>query len=344
MIETMKTLCALSGVTGDEAAVRDHIIDRVKAHTGDVTVDVMGNVIVNKKGAVKPAQKIVLCAHMDEVGVIITGITDDGYLKFAMAGGIDARVVAGKLVKIGKRGITGIIGCKTMHLVKAKDRDKPVETDDLYIDIFAGNRAEAEEQVSLGDTGAFDEEIKEFGDGYIKAKAIDDRFGCAVLLDLIESDLPVDCTFVFTVQEEVGLRGAYTAAYKTEPDIAIIVEGTTAADLPSVSGTKKVCRPGAGAVLPFMDGGSIYDKEIREKLTYIADENGIPWQTKTYIAGGTDGAAFQRSRSGVKTAGIAAPIRNLHSPSCVGKISDMEAVQKLVRLFLENISRTGTEG
>jgi endoglucanase len=143
--------------------------------------------------------------------------------------------------------------------------------------------------------------------------------------------------FAFTVQEEVGMRGAYTAAYRTKPDIALIVEGTTAADLPSVTGTKKVCKVGGGVVLPFMDGGAIYNKEIHGILTGLADKNNISWQTKTYIAGATDAAAFQTSRTGIKTAGIAAPIRNLHSPACVGKSSDMEAVYKLVRLFLESL-------
>jgi len=338
MINTLKTLCALSGIPGDEAEVRDHIIERIKAHTDDITVDVMGNVIAFKKGTKTPEQKLVLCAHMDEVGVIITGITDDGYLRFSSAGGFDNRVIVGKPVKIGKRRIEGIIGCKTIHLVKAKDSEKTLDIEELYIDILAKDKAEAEALVSLGDSGVFDEDIREFGDGSIKAKAIDDRFGCAILLELIGSDLPVDCSFVFSVQEEVGLRGAFTAAYKTEPDIALIVEGTTAADLPSVSGTKKVCKLGSGVVLPFMDGGSIYNKEVREILTNLADENNIPWQTKTYIAGGTDGAAFQRSRSGVKIAGIAAPIRNLHSPACVGMISDMEAVQKLIQLFLEKMA------
>jgi len=337
MLETLKILCRLSGVSGSEDEVREYIVNRVKKHTGDVFIDALGNVIVFKKGAKAPENKLVLCAHMDEVGVIVTSFTDDGYLKFAQAGSFDKRVVLGKAVQIGKDKIRGIIGCKAIHLTKEKDRDKPVEYEDMYIDIGVNSKSEAEKLVSLGDTGAFDEDIREFGNGSIKAKAIDDRFGCAVLLELIESELPVDCTFAFTVQEEVGLRGAYTAAYKTAPDIALIIEGTTAADLPSVSESKKVCKLGQGAVIPFMDNGAIYNKEIRGILTNLADKNEIPWQTKTYIAGGTDGAAFQKSRSGVKAAGIAAPIRNLHSPACVGRLSDMEAVQKLVWLFLKHM-------
>jgi len=337
MLETLKDLCALNGVSGSEDEVREYIISRAKEHASDITTDTMGNVIVFKKGDKTPESKLVLCAHMDEVGVIITGLTDDGYLRFAKAGGIDGRVMLGKAVTIGKNKVQGVIGCKAIHLVKEKDRDKPMELEEMYIDIGVKSRAEAEALVALGDAGAFDEDIREFGDGYIKAKAIDDRFGCAVLLDLIETDLPVDCTFIFTVQEEVGLRGAFTAAFSSNPDIALIVEGTTAADLPSVSGDKKVCKIGNGPVLPFMDAGTIYNKEVRDILTCIAEENSIAWQTKTYIAGGTDGAAFQKTRSGVKTAAIAAPIRNLHSPTNVGKISDMESVRTLVGLFLEKM-------
>jgi len=337
MLKKMIELCALSGVSGNEDEVREFIAEHAKKHTDDVQIDSIGNVLVSKKGKKTPKQKLVLCAHMDEIGVIITGINDDGYLRFAKAGSLDGRVILGKAIHIGKKKIQGLIGCKAIHLVKTKDKEKPVEIEDMYIDIGVRTKAEAEKLVTLGDTGVFDEDTRRFGDGYIKAKAIDDRFGCAVLMELIESELPVDCTFAFTVQEEVGLRGAYTAAYKTAPDIALIVEGTTAADLPSVPENKKVCKLGNGPVIPFMDSGAIYNKQIHKILTNLADSNNIPWQTKTYIAGATDGSVFQSSRSGIKTVGIAAPIRNLHSPTCVGKISDMEAVQKLVWLFLEKM-------
>ncbi|MCL2126195.1 MAG: M42 family peptidase [Oscillospiraceae bacterium] len=337
MINTLKSLCALNGVSGNEGEVRDYIIGRAEKYTDSITVDAMGNLIASKKGAVTPARKVALCAHMDEVGVIITGFTDDGFLKFATVGGIDSRVIIGKAVNIGGSRLFGMIGCKAMHLVKDKEKDKAAEVDDLFIDIGAKSREDAESRVCLGDTGAFDAEIREFGDGFIKAKAIDDRFGCSVLLHLLESDLPIDCTFVFTVQEEVGLRGAYTASYGAAPDIALIVEGTIAADLPSVSGNKRVCKVGCGAVIPFMDGSTIYDRELYNILTGIAGDNDIMWQTKTMVSSGTDAAAFQRSRAGVKTAGIAAPVRNLHSASCVAKVSDLEAVFDLARLFLAKV-------
>jgi len=339
MLEDLKALCACRGVSGDEAEVREYILSRVAKVADDVMTDTMGNVIVFKKGAKSCAKKIAVCAHMDEVGLVVTMITDDGYLKFATVGSLDSRVIVGKTVAVGKQNIIGIIGCKAIHFLKEGEREKAIAVEDLYIDIGAESREEAEKQVELGDSCVFDSQYRQFGSGYIKAKAIDDRFGCAVMLQLIESDLPIDCTFAFTVQEEVGLRGAYTAAYRVKPDIALIIEGTTAADLPSVQENKKACKSGGGAVIPFMDKMTIYDRELYSTLTKIADENGVKWQTKTAIAGGTDGGAFQRSGTGVKTAAIAAPVRNLHSPSCVAKLSDLEQVGKLAALFLEEMGR-----
>ena len=340
MIDTLKALCTLNGVSGNEAEVRNYIVDRVSKSADTVTTDVMGNVIVFKRGAVTPKKKVVLCAHMDEVGLIVRGITDDGYIKFGLAGSMDVRIIVGKPVCIGEKRIFGIIGCKAIHLVKQKDRDKTISIDEMYIDIGAKNKEDAEKLVSLGDTCMFVDDFREFGDGFIKSKAIDDRFGCSVLINLIESELPIDCWFAFTVQEEVGLRGASTAAYRINPDIALIIEATTGADLPSVDEHKKVCRTGSGAVIPFMDGATIYSRELYGILTNIAGRDGIPWQTKNVISSGTDAAAFQRSRAGVMTAGIAAPVRNLHSPSCVGKVTDLEAVYELANKFLDECAAT----
>ncbi len=337
MLETIKTLCALDGVSGVEDKVRNYIISRAKAHADEIKTDVMGNLVIFKKGAKTPSKSVMLAAHMDEVGVIITGVTDDGYLKFSCVGGVDRRVLIGKTVLIGTSHILGVIGNKAVHLVKKDERDKVPPLDEMYIDIGAKDKQAALKDVALGDTGAFDSDTVLFGDGLIKARAIDDRFGCAVLLKLLESALPVDCTFVFTVQEEVGTRGAMTASFGAAPDMALIVEATTAADLPSVPSGKKVCAVKKGAVIPFMDGATIYNRELFSMLTALAEKNTIPWQTKTYISGGTDASAVQRSRGGVMTAAIAAPVRNLHSPSSVAAISDLEAVYNLAGLFLAEI-------
>ena len=335
MLDLLKMLCAASGVSGDEGEVRELIRARASEFSDEISVDVMGNLIVKKRGARRSDKVIMVCAHMDEVGVIATHITDDGFVRFACVGGIVRRVLLGKRVFFGAKRVPGVIGCRAIHQTSADEREKIPAVDELYIDIGASTREEAEALVSLGDTGAFDAAALEFGDGAFAAKAIDDRLGCAVMLELIASELPVDVTFVFTVQEEVGARGAATASFAVAPDVALILEATTAADLPGVSDGKSVCKVGGGAVIPFMDGGTIYDKTLWNALTREATERGILWQTKQYISGGTDAQAVQKARAGVATLAVSAPVRNLHSPLCVGKASDFEAVLECARLFLE---------
>ena len=337
MIDLLKTLCRASGVSGDEGEIREIIRAYAERYADDIFEDALGNLIVTKSGERRTEKKVMLCAHMDEVGVIATAITDDGYVKFACAGGIDRRVLVGKHVYFGKNRVPGIVGCGAIHLLKGDARENVPQTDDMYIDIGANSKEAAQKLVEIGDTGAFDADILEFGSGFIRAKALDDRVGCAVLLRILAEELPVDATLVFTVQEEVGARGAAVAAFAVAPDISLILEATTAADLPDVSGGKRVCELGGGGVVPFMDGGAVYDRELYDMLTSAADRKGIAWQTKKYISGGTDAQAVQRSRGGVKTLAIAAPVRNLHSPACVGKISDIEGVYTLARLFLDEI-------
>jgi len=338
MLETVKTLCALSGASGYEDDVRNYVLERVMPHADKITTDSMGNLIVSKKGKVQGSRKVMLCAHMDEVGLIITGIDDDGYLHFDYLGGIDRRVIIGKRVYIGKNRTLGVVGIKAYHLVD-KDEEKTVpKREDMYIDIGAKNREDAKSLVSLGDPVVFEDGIEEFGDGFIKAKALDDRVGCAALIELIESELPCDCIFVFTVQEEVGTRGAKVAANTVMPDCAIVLEGTTAADLPEVPEGKRICRLGHGLVIPFMDKGTIYSRSLYKTITELADKNEIKWQTKTMIAGGTDASAVQRSGIGVDTIAISAPLRNIHSPSSVAKISDFEEMPRLATLLLGKLA------
>lgn len=338
MLDTLKTLCYLSGASGSEDEVRDYILERVMPYSDGITTDSMGNLIINKKGKKLSARKILICAHMDEVGIIITGIDDDGYLRLDFLGSVDRRVVIGKQIYIGKDRIRGVIGIKAYHHV-SKDEEKTVpKRDELYIDIGAKSKDEAKELVSLGDTGVFDDSVMEFGEGYLKAKAIDDRVGCAAMIKLLESELPCDCTFAFTVQEEVGTRGAKIVSARVNPDIAIVLEGTTAADLPEVPEGKRICCLGDGVVIPFMDKGTVYSRGLYKTVTELADANGIKWQTKTMIAGGTDAQAIQRSGNGVDTIAISAPMRNIHSPSCIAKISDFETMPRLVSLLLEALS------
>ena len=334
MINTLKTLCALSGVSSFEDEVRDYIRQRVTPYATDLRVDAMGNLIVLKKGARATGNKLMLCAHMDEVGLIIKSITEDGYLKFGCVGGIDRRGLLGKQVALGEQKVTGVIGLKAIHMTTAEERKKVPKLEEYYIDIGVKSREEAEKLVGIGDCGVFVSDVVEFGDGMLKAKAIDDRAGCAVLVKLLEEDLPMDCTFVFTVQEEVGTRGAFGAAFSVAPETALVLETTTAADLPGVEGHRRVCAPGRGPVISYMDGGTIYDRGLFEDLRRLAEDNGIPWQTKEYIAGGNDARTIQRSRAGVRVAALSAAVRYLHAPASVGSLADFEDMLALTRLFV----------
>lgn len=335
MIETLKTLCALSGVSSHEDQVRDYIRRRVEPHADSVRTDALGNLIVFKRGAKAAGNKLMLCAHMDEVGLIVKSVTDEGYLKFGCVGGIDRRILLGKRVVVGEKAIPGVIGLKAIHLTTAEERKKVPKLTDLYIDIGAKDREDALAQVELGDICTFAGDVAEFGERMLKAKAIDDRVGCSVLVELLEEDLPMDCTFVFTVQEEVGTRGAFGAAFSITPEIALVLEGTTAADIPALEPDRQVCWPGRGPVLSWMDGGTIYDRELFELLRELAENNGLLWQMKHYVSGGTDARTIQRTKAGVRVAGISAAVRYLHAPSSVCSISDAEQILALTRLFIQ---------
>lgn len=336
MIELLKKLCALTGPSGREERVRAYIAEHARLYADKMETDPMGNLYVFRKGE-RSHKTLMVCGHMDEVGVIITGITDDGYLKFDFVGGVDRRVVMGKRVWVGEHDVPGIIGVKAFHLTKGESEKYIPPVDALYIDIGAENKADAEKLVCPGDVGAFDADTFVFG-GLLKAKAIDDRVGCAVMLKLMEQKPGCDTWFVFTAQEEVGTRGAGAAAFRVRPDAALIVEGTTAADLPGVASHKTICKVGGGAVIPFMDRRTIYTKTLVNAMTALADSNGIKWQTKHMIAGGTDAGDIQRSCGGVPVVGIAAPLRNIHSPASAGSIADMEAVYQLAELFMKEFS------
>ena len=335
MIELMKQLCALPGPSGCEDAVREFALEKVKPFADEMKTDAIGNIMVFRKGKKALERPVVLCAHMDEVGVIIKKITDDGMLKFGFVGGVDPRVVIGRPVRFGD--VQGVIGIKAVHLTTAAERRTMPKTKDLYIDIGAASKAAAEDKVSLGDYGVFDSAVVEFGDGLIKAKAIDDRVGCAALLRLLEDEPPIDTWFCFTVQEETGLRGAASMAFALDPGFAMVLEGTTAADLAEVEGADAVCRVRGGVVLPFMDGATIYDAALFELLRDACIRRGIPWQTKTRVAGGTDAGRIHRSRAGVRVCAAAAPVRYIHSPSSVAAKADCEAVLAAARAFLEEL-------
>lgn len=256
MIETIKTLCRLSGPSGAEEPVRQYLLQQARPHADEIRQDAMGNLLVFKRGRKRPTRTILLAAHMDEVGVIVKSATDDGFLRFAFVGGVDRRVVIGKRVFLGPERVSAVVGMKPIHLASAGERKKIPPLEQLYLDLGADSRAEAERLAAPGTYGVFDDTLTELDGDMLSVKALDDRVGCGVMLSLLQQELPVDTWFAFTVCEEVGCRGAFGAAFGLRPEIALILEGTTAADLPGVAGAKQVCVPGQGPVLPFMDGGT----------------------------------------------------------------------------------------
>lgn len=334
MLDKLKDLCLLDGISGDEGAVREYIIDKI-GDKAEIRVDNLGNVIAFCKGKKTPKNKIMVSAHMDEVGMIVTYVNSDGTLKVSSVGGVDPRVVFGRRVKIGRNNVLGVVGGKAIHNLTAEERKKSVPFDKLTIDIGVDSREEALKLVRLGDSVRFVSDFVEFGEGFVKCKAIDDRAGCAIMLIMIEEGMEYDTYFTFVVQEEIGLRGSTCAAFNVAPDYAVVLESTTAADIPSASGEKRVCELGKGPVVSYMDRHTMYDRELFELAFSAAEEKGIPCQTKTMVAGGNDAGAIHVSRGGVKTAAVSLPCRYLHSPSCVINKADFENAYVLTKLILD---------
>ena len=334
-MNTIKELCALGGISGREKNVRDFIISKLPPDVS-YRVDNLGNLLVSKKGRKTPDNKRMICAHMDEVGLIITDITDSGYLKFACVGGVDEAVLIGRRVLL-ESGVFGVIGLKHIHLCAGEERQKIPSAELLCIDIGADSKEEAEQYAERGSYALFDSAFTEFGSGNTRvcAKALDDRLGCALMLGLIGSDLEYDTEFAFTVQEEVGARGALTATYAIHPDIAIILETTTAGDICGVEGDRRACVLGEGPVVSYMDRGTVYDHELYKKVFQIARDKNILCQTKTLVAGGNDSSSVQRTGNGVRTIAVSVPCRYLHSPVCVIDKRDIEETRKLVYALAE---------
>jgi len=336
LFEDIRILCELPGVSGREEPIREYIISQLPEGVSYET-DALGNLYVEKKGAKRPKNKVVLFAHMDEVGLMITYITDDGYLKFDEIGGIDPAVLIGRTVRL-ECGLVGVISLKALHLCEGDEDKKILPIRELCIDIGAKDRAEAEKYVALGSYAVYRSDYVEFGGSRVKMKALDDRFGCALMLDLIRSDLEYDTTFVFTVQEEVGARGAAAGAFTTTPDIAVILETTTAGDICGVEGDRRACVLGDGPVISYMDRGTVYYHGLYRLAMDTAKEQGIPAQTKTLVAGGNDSSSIQRTGAGSRVLAISAPTRYLHSPVDVLDRNDVENMQKLLKVLLPKLA------
>ncbi len=331
----IKELTNICGVSGDEGAVRAFLKEKIAPFADEITVDTIGNLIAKKNGSSE--KKIMLAAHMDEVGFIVSGINDKGYVQFKNVGGIDTRVMLSKKVLVGENKVPGVIGIKAIHLQEKSERETVPKVKDLYIDIGADNKEEAEKYVNIGDYVSFDTEFEMLGKNTFKAKAIDDRAGCAILLELIKKPVKYDTYFCFTTQEEVGLRGATACAHRVNPDACLVIESTTCNDVYGCDEKDYVTNLGGGAAITFMDGRHIADRELFKWLFEATKAAGIPVQLKRATAGGNDSGKIHLARGGVKTVSVSVPARYIHSPCSVASLDDIEAAKRIGELFLDRI-------
>lgn len=336
----LKELSELNGVSSHEEAVRAYLRDRIQNKVETVTTDHLGNLLA-VQGSKKQGPKIMLSAHMDEVGLMVVGIDSSGLLKVKTLGAIDERVLLAKRVVIGNQGIPGVIGSKPIHLQEKEERRKPVKLSALFVDIGAKDKGEAEEVVNIGDVAAFDVKAGEFGDGMFKGKALDNRVGCAVLLHLLDNHYAFPLYYAFTAQEEVGLRGATVAAFGINPDLALVFEGTSAGDVPSAKKHQQATRLGRGPAITFMDRTVIVNHKLIERLVETAEAARIPVQLRQATTGGTEAGAINQTRAGITAGTLSVPCRYIHSPVSILNRNDFQNTIKLADAFLKSIERKG---
>jgi endoglucanase len=336
------------GVSSVEGEVRKIIIEAIKPHVGEWRVDTMGNLFTLRKQRLGPTEsplRVMVTAHMDEVGFIISDVKGDGTLKFKSIGGFDRRVLLGKTVVVGQERLPGVIGLKPVHLLKGDERRRVSGIESMYIDVGAENSSGA--KVSAGDFATFATQFGHLGgdgesseeQGLVKGKALDNRAGCAMLIELLKEDYPVDFHAVFTVQEEIGLRGARVASYTVNPDLAFILECTAADDLPRMDDTEDEGYPrlGAGPAITVMDRSFIADRGLVDLLIHTAEAEGLPYQFKRPGVGGTDAGAVHMAREGIPSAAVSIPARYIHSPAAILDLADFWNSIKLVQATLKQL-------
>ncbi len=323
----LKRLTEASGISGNEKEVRDLIIAEISEYVDWVKIDRIGNIIAHKKGK-SNSKTLMVTAHMDEIGLIVKDIDSSGLLKFLTVGGIDKRILVSKVVNIGTNKIMGVIGAKPIHLQKRDEWTKALEFDELYIDIGAKSKEDAEKIVNIGDYVTFHSDYVEFGDNLVKAKALDNRVGCSILIQLIKDIKDVDFYGVFTVMEEVGLVGAGPAAYEVNPDIAIILEGTICYDMPKLDTHLVPTYLGAGPAISLIDRTTVYNPKFRNKVVDIAKKNSIPFQYRKTAMGGNDSGKIHTTKTGCLTTTISVPCRYIHSPASVMSLDDYNNTYK----------------
>jgi endoglucanase len=341
--ENLEQLSNACGVTGREEEVRNLMIKLMKPYVDKITVDNFDNVIALKKGK-QTSPKVMLAAHMDEIGLMVKTINKEGFLQFAKMGGIDDRILlAQKVIVYTKKGpLQGIIGSKPPHIQKEEERKKIVAYDELFIDIGAESRENANSMgVAVGDPIGFDVKYSQIGKDTVIGKAFDNRAGCAVMIETLNQLEKTDCTIfaVGTVQEEVGLRGAGTAAFGVDPDVALALDVTVAGDVPGVREFDTSVKMGKGPALTVSDSGLIANPKVLRWLREVAEAAKIPYQLETGLLGTTDAARISLTRQGVPSGTICIGTRYIHSPVSMMSLTDAENSAKLTTAAIQNIKK-----
>lgn len=344
-IKLLERLSEANAVSGDESTVRQIVLEQVKPHADEVKVDALGNVLVTCKGSESLAGggsrlRVMLAAHMDEIGFMLTHDEGDGVFRFDTVGGIDERQLPGKAVWIGPERIPGVIGAKPIHLTTPDERKRTIPLESLRIDVGPGNNR----KVKVGDRAVFATRFRRLGPSLL-GKALDDRLGVATLIELVKNaPAHIDLLAAFTVQEEVGLRGARVAAHALDPDLAIVIDATPAHDLPSweaeepPGGVRYNTRLDHGPAIYTADASTLSDPRLIRFLIQVAEEAKIPYQLRQPGGGGTDAGAIHLSREGIPSVSVSVPCRYAHTATSLARISDWQNMLKLLSKSLQQLS------
>lgn len=333
--ETLKTLSNVMATSGDETPVRRVLRPLIEDHVDELRVDAMGNLITLKRGTGERPLRVLVTAHMDEVGFMVVGHAKDGELKVRSVGGIDARLLPGLDVRVGEDQLPGVIGLKAIH---RDNSTKVTPLKNLVVDIGVSDKDEAQKLAPVGTRVTFPTEAHEVG-RLIAGKAFDDRAGCAALVDLLQGEpLPFDLYGVFTVQEEVGLRGARVAGYTVAPDAAFVLEGTIADDLPKEEDVSPTSELGKGPVITVMDRSYVADPRLLRHVVQTAKAENIPYQFKQPGIGGTDAGTIHFARGGVPSITLAVPCRYIHGPVSLLDPRDLTHTLALTRAALQRLT------
>ena len=334
-LKLLEKLCNVIAVSGDEGEVRKIVLQEVKPYADEVRVDALGSVLATKLGRGRNRTRVMLDAHMDEVGFMIVDEESDGLYRFETVGGIDVRHLVGKQVYVGKERKPAVIGAKPVHLMSGDEATRKVPLDALRIDLGLSGKAK------VGDWAGFATRFRRVGPS-IMSKAIDDRIGVATLIELFKQAPPnIDLCAAFSVQEEIGLRGAKVAAQYFNPELAIAIDSTPANDLPLHDGTENMSyntKLGLGPAIYVADGSALHDPRLVRFLRETADAEGIPYQIRQPGGGGTDSGAIQRSLAGIPTVSVSVPHRYTHSPVSIARVDDWKHTIELLHAALKRIT------